>query len=127
MISTEDLRHELAHCTGSENWYKHSLTALVYTDGVKLFAEKAGAYWLLDIVGTEMLKLVRGDDRFASITMTVTEGNKVVIVARQVDANGDDVTTYTKPIEYTDCPVGEWKFFLINDGEQIVMLLISEY
>ncbi len=42
---------ELAQFTGTEQYYKH-LGGLVYTDGVKYLAEKAGSYWLLDIIAS---------------------------------------------------------------------------
>ena len=40
---------ELAKFTGSEHWYRHALNRKVlFTDGAKYVADRAGAYWLLD-------------------------------------------------------------------------------
>jgi hypothetical protein len=39
----------LSRFTGSEHWYRHGLVrGLVFTDGAKHIADRAGAYWLLD-------------------------------------------------------------------------------
>ena len=47
---------DLSGFTGSERWYRHPLvTSLVYTDGVKYVAERAGAYWLIDKIVTAQL------------------------------------------------------------------------
>ena len=44
---------ELRQFCGTENWYRHPLNPrLVYTDGVQYLAEKAGAYWLIDVVAS---------------------------------------------------------------------------
>ena len=40
---------DLRQFTATEHWYRHPLNrAVLYTDGAKFVAERAGAYWLLD-------------------------------------------------------------------------------
>ena len=42
-------KSDLAQFTGSEQWYRHGLVrSILFTDGAKYVADKAGAYWLLD-------------------------------------------------------------------------------
>lgn len=107
--SPSEIREALAQCTGSEHWYRHPLArACLYTDGAKLFAEMAGAYWFLDIVATEVLTFQKKEE-FIVVTLAVT-GSKAVITAD--DGNGN--VFWTRDIEFTDCPEGEWKFFLQN-------------
>ena len=43
------------------------------------------------------------------------------VASALVDGNGNDL--FTKSIDYTDCPEGEWKFFFTGN----VLMLPSEY
>jgi hypothetical protein len=120
MNDPTELQHNLAHFTGTETWWRHGLNRnMLYTDGVQYFAENAGggAYWFLDIVATELFKLQRQED-FLTIIATVAD-SKATLTAD--DGNGD--IKWTRHIDYTDMPTGEWKFFFTND----VLMLPSEY
>ena len=118
MDSTQ-LKHNMAQFTGTEHYYRHVLSRMKYTDGVQFFAEHAGggAYWFLDIVGTELMEIHKSQP-FISITLS-TKDNKADIIA----TDGNDTPLYKRHIKFTDCPEGEWKFYLI-DG---IMLLTREY
>lgn len=116
--SSNDIRNALAYCTGTDHWYRHPLVrSCLYTDGARTFAEMAGAYWFLDIVATEVLPFQRKEE-FIVVTMTVT-GSTARIVAD--DGNGNPF--WSRDIEFTDCPEGEWKFFVQNN----TMFVPSEY
>lgn len=116
--TTQDLKAALAHCTGSEHWYRHALVRpFLYTDGVKLFADMAGAYWFLDIIATEVFRY-QAREEFIHIKMDV-KGGAAVITAD--DGNG--AVFWSRNIDFTDCPEGEWRFYLANS----TMLLPSEY
>ncbi len=105
----------LAHFTGSEHFYRHSLARqIIYTDGAKYVAETAGAYWLLDeialsqgrptIKGEEfqVWKLKRNDDMLpgSSAELTCDDGNGRIV--------------YRKKIEYTDFPEPEFSLWCVN-------------
>lgn len=120
MNSTE-LKNGLSLFTGTENYYKHALGKMKYTDGVKFFAENAGggAYWFLDIVGTEIVQLQQSEP-FIHISLDSNEvENKATITAD----DGNDNQLWSRTIEFTDCPPGVWEFYLF-DG---IMLLTREY
>lgn len=120
MLTPQDLNH----FTGTEQWFAHWANRKVtYTEGVQHFAEEAGAHWFLDIVATELLPHCLREE-FLSITMTVT-GQSAKIVAD--DGNGKVV--WSKDITYTDCPEGEWKFFMApgGPGGSCVVMVPSEY
>jgi hypothetical protein len=102
---------------GTETYYRHPLTKSVYTDGVKYFAEKAGAYWFLDIVFSEYSSLMN-QEGFLSITLFVG-----VLGADISVTDGDENILTTKRVQFTDCPQGEYKFFYTDD----VLLLTTEY
>ncbi len=112
------LVHELEQFTGTEHWYRHSLVpGMLYTDGIKYFAEQAGAYWFLDIVATEYLNLQRRE-QFLLIKLDVS-GSQAKIRVEDGDGHG----LKRKDIDFTDCPEGKYKFFFTND----TLHLPSEY
>ena len=120
MKDTEDLALALRQFTGTEQWYRHWFNKkMLYTDGVKFFAEEAGggAYWFLDIVATEIFGLLEANP-FLAIKL-VSENGRPIVIAE--DGN-NNVLFKRDDIEYTDCPEGTWLFFMSDN----VMLLPSE-
>jgi hypothetical protein len=117
--NSNELAAALQQFTGTENYYKHWLGKLQYTDGVKYFAETAGggAYWFLDIVATEILPL-QAKEPFISIELLVDSD-----AANLQVTDGNDNQIFAKAISYTDCPTGSWNFYLIDN----ILLLRSEY
>lgn len=115
---------ELSQFTGTEQWYQHPLMpSVTYTDGVQYFAEKAGAYWLLDILATEVAPLLKTED-FIKVVVSV-KNEKAGIAAD--DGNGN--VLWSRGISYTDCPDGDWSFYVLPGGPGMtsVILLPSEY
>jgi len=114
------LSADLKMFTGTEQWFRHPLSSnLLYTDGVKFFAEHCGggAYWFLDILATELADLQETEE-FMSITLDVVDSSAKITAD---DGNGN--VLYTKNIDFTDAEEGTWKFFFTNN----VLLLPSEY
>lgn len=120
-LTSEELKKELNYFYGTENYYKNNLMRIRYTDGVKFFAEAAGAYWFLQEVNNGyvrlLMKMPKSMLEFLNIKV-VSKNRKAVITI----ADGDKVY-FTRRISFTDMPEGEWEFYLIND----IMLLPSEY
>lgn len=118
MITADELTNKLSHYYGTEGYYSHPLSKnMMYTDGVQAFAELAGAYWLLDIMATEVAPLLNTED-FLSIELIVANSKGKLFVD-----DGNDAILFTREIEFTDCPTGTWKFFMTDD----VLMLPSEY
>lgn len=118
--------HDLSGFTGTDHWYRHGLVrSVTYTDGVKYFAENAGngAYWFLDILATELVKLAWKEE-FLHIVLKVAN-EKAVITAD--DGNGK--VLWTKQISFTDAPDGDWQFYMAPGGPEnsVVIMLTSEY
>lgn len=105
--------------TGSTEYFKHWTKRLLYTEGVQYFAENAGggAYWFLDICATEIMD-AQATEPFIYITLDV-KGDSALLTA----TDGDVMNLYVREIEYTDCPPGLWRFYLVNG----VLHLTSEY
>lgn len=119
-MNKQELENELSNHYGTERWYKHGLNPkMLYTDGVKAFAENAGggAYWFLDIVATELMKIHKTEE-FISIFLNST-GNDATLSA----TDGNDKQLWSRDMDFTDCPEGKWMFYLTNN----TMLLPNEY
>ena len=131
------LRDELSQFTGTNAYYRHPLArSFLYTDGVRHFAENAGngAYWLLDILATERkLRVSVNRQMLIFAKLRVNRRNSAsnsceadLIVYEDVTDEGDGFTgvSHMRHLEYTDCPPGEWDFYLgLNDvdGRPVVI------
>lgn len=132
-ITKEQLIEELQWFTCTEEWHRHSMNRrLIYTDGVKHLAEKAGAYWLIDVVasyvGSRQWKAaVQQDERFESMSFWVLNvRNNSAIVAARVDS--DCPALIKQEIEYTDFPLDEVSLYLCQADEDLwTLMLPSEY
>lgn len=120
-LTSEQLDSHLFQFSGTENWHRHWLAkAMLYTDGVKSFAEhggQEGAYWFLDVVATEFFPLLR-KEAFLHIVLSVKDRKAAI----RVD-DGNDHVLREKPIEFTDMQEGDWRFYLTDS----VLLLPGEY
>ena len=113
--SSEELRNNLEQFYGTENYFTNPLVKYKYTDGVKYFAEEAGAYWLLQEINGMTAKV---NEYFFNIKV-ISKNNKADIIID--DGNGKILAK--KHISFTDLPEGEWQFFLTDN----VLMIPSEY
>ena len=123
-LSASELGLRLGYFTGTEHYYKHWLPGLVFTDGVKYLADKAGAYWLIDIVASyqpKLRKMSSGLREFQLWTLKVNEETREAVVTCQADLNTPNVVRQLIP--YTDFPLAEIKLYV----EGNVLLLPSEH
>jgi hypothetical protein len=113
--------NNLRQFTGTEQWHRHGVVRdVLYTDGAKYVADRAGAYWLLD----EIALAQRGDravagEAFQLWKLTVNPDHTATLSCE--DGNGNAV--YSKAIPCTDFPLPEIALYF-TDG---VVLLPSEY
>jgi len=110
---------DLSQFYGTEKYHRTFVFngSLVHTDGVQYFAEQAGAFWFLDIIATEIHPKSKNEP-FIVITLSVND-KKAKIVAD----DGNDKRIFQKNVSYTDCPDGEYRFYLADN----VLMLTSEY
>ena len=107
------LENHMAHYTGTEHYYRYMGSRFVYTDGVKGFAEKAGAYWFIDLCFSHIVTL---PEDFYSIKLVVKNEKATVIIKGEKEVARQNIS-------YTDCPEGEWLFFYTDN----VLLWNMEY
>lgn len=113
---------------GTDAFYRHPLVRkFAYSSGVKELAE-TGCYWLLDILATELPQLfpkyAEQSDR--CVVRIAAKDGKAALSAEFTD--GD--VAWTKQIDITDLPDGEYLLMLANEYEgdtPFRLILLTEY
>jgi hypothetical protein len=126
--STVLTEFDLAQFTG-ECFYRHTLVpSVIYTQGVKFLADRAGAYWLIDEIAYAQLDpSVKAED-FQSWTLKLgTEGKGAQLTCTDGDKGDGPVTLFSVHIGYTDFPLQEINLFCEFDGVRRTILLPSEH
>lgn len=126
-VKALELINDLRQFSGGDDFYKHWLR-LVFTAGVKYLADKAGAYWLIDVVASHQpsvqRKIHKAGDRDFQVWELVVNPDKSCKVTCHNGKGDDDKEIYkVQRIPYTDFPLTDIKLFCA-DG---VLMLTSEY
>ena len=111
-MQAAELSAGLNHFWGTDVWHRHPLyRKMLFTDGVEFFAKNAGngAFWFLDIVGTELHPQLA---KYGFINIMLRSTGRTATITAD---DGNDNVFWTREIEWTDCPAGDWQFFLEND------------
>ena len=137
----DTLAAELEQFCGSSTWTKHWTGALYVTEGVKHLADRAGAYWLIDLIASyipkckkdEMLRdfqvwrLVKHDPPLVKQGVVDGEaGPHKYMATAYCDRDLDD-TAFSQDISYTDFPLPEIKLYCelgSVDGENPAYVLM---
>lgn len=111
------LEDELKQFHGTTRYYKN-FNGLLFTDGIKHLADRAGCYWLIDLVGSyqpelhgvwfQLWEVEVVEDMSGLVTMREDLGRPVRV---------------RQQIPYTDFPLKEFSFYCVDN----VMMLKSEY
>ena len=119
-ITMDELSRELSQYNCTDNYYRCNFSPVKYTDGVKMLAELAGAYWLIDAIVS-----YKRQEPFQVWTLDVmlAEDNRYHKCVLTMKEDSDCPVLVTQKIEYTDFPIGTITLWLI-DG---VLILPSEY
>ena len=104
---------------GSEDFYRHPPTGIVYTDGIKSLAEKCQAYWLIDLIVSHQCNKTVSLEPFQVWELKRQEGNVFNIVA----TDGNNCKIATQHIPFSDFPYDLATLWLV-DG---CLLLPKEY
>lgn len=118
-----EIESMLQQFTGTENYHRHALSGMVYTDGVKYLAEAVGAFWLIDAIASHQGRADLRAERLQLWRLEVADGRARLTCSRDIE-NGRPVDVYvTQDIEFTDFPLPAVTLY-VTDG---VLLLPSEY
>lgn len=123
--------------TGTERWIRHPFNRrLLHTEGVEYFADKANAYWFIDAIALGVYgkkgpvpAAIPGKNWFGVVLLKSKDGKGSIEVRDDYDEHDNTCGTrlwYAK-LDYTNCPEGTWKFYLVDDGEHTVLMLPTEY
>lgn len=104
---------------GSENFYKHQLSKIIYTDGVKELAETCGAYWLIDLIISHQLHNHVKSESFQVWDLIRLKNNTFTILC--TDGNKKRITS--QDIPYSDFSYDMATLWLVNN----TLMLPSEY
>jgi len=83
---------------GSENFYCHRPSLMMYTDGVKDLAESCQAYWLIDLVISYQCHQAINLERFQVWDLKRVEDSRFKIVA----TDGNDNQIASQEIPFSD-------------------------
>lgn len=115
---------------GSEGRFTHPFNPrFIYTEGVRAVAQRAGAYWLLDIVATEVFERVDKNNQHAILKLYVNGSTGLL----ELSFSDEEKQPWQKFIPGTDFPEGTWVFEVAPNGfdafpvRPIVMSLIEEH
>lgn len=98
--------------TGSENFYQHGLNPnVLFSDGAKYVADKAGAYWLLDEIAVAQIVRRVAAEEFQVWKLKVRADRSAELSCD----DGDDNVVFTKVIPFTDFPLEEIKLYFTNN------------
>lgn len=120
------LKSELKGFYGTETYRYTLVRKSLYTDGMKHFLDNAGnngAYWLYDIIQTEVFDTLKKKD------VPDTYYLKVKVVDSEADIeliDYRDNPLFKRHIEFTDLPEGEIDFHVGWDGEHLITCVPSE-
>ena len=104
---------------GSENFYSHKPSKVIYTDGVKELAGACGAYWLIDLIVSYQCKKQIQQQAFQVWELQRKAGQVFEVNA----SDGNHNTIATQQIPFSDFPYDQATLWLV-DG---CLMLPKEY
>jgi len=109
---------------GVNRWVRNPMyRGFLMSDGVHDLAD-TGCHWLMDILGTELPGVYRRhpEDNFMVVKVKVADSK-----ARIEGSFTDDTLEYTRKVDFTDLPDGEWTFYVDRSPEGLICILPTEY
>lgn len=107
---------DLSQFTCTDNYYPHWTRKLVFTDGVKYLADKAGAYWLIDAIASYQAdKRVKQNKMLQGIQfwkLEVKDGKGVLTCVEDTGRK----PVIRQEIEFTDFPLDEVEIWVEYGG-----------
>jgi hypothetical protein len=104
---------------GSENFYCHRLSLILYTDGVKDLAESCQAYWLIDLIISHQCNNNMNLERFQVWDLKRIKDDQFYVIA--TDGNNNRLASQKVP--FSDFQYDQLTLWLV-DG---CMMLPCEY
>ena len=128
-MNTEKFKEIYAESrNGANSFYRHPLCRNVaFSAGVQDLAD-TGCHWLIDILVSELPAVfVKNEDVSNRCIVTVSVGHSKAVIRAEFQ---DDVVAWTRKVDYTDMPDGEWSFFVADEyggPSRYRLILLTEY
>ena len=104
------LKHDLTGYTGTMQYHRLSLAPIACTDGVRAFAEKTNAFWLVsDLTIASVMKYRNVAFQFWKIEVDV---DKSAVLTMREDC--DRPILHHQKYKWVDLPAGTLEFYLIH-------------
>ena len=138
-LTANAIKEKLQQFYGTEQYFYRlnpleQRTGMVYTDGVKEFCKIADAQWFVDLMNSYMPEIqkenTKSGDLFNLVTLTVKpikDGKHAGCNLCMTIQHDTGMPKFIEQYDITDLPEGEYKFYLIGDTVQHVLLLPTEY
>jgi len=120
MKTAEQIQNELPQFYGTETWHRYNpilFPNVLLTDGATFIADNAGAYWLIDAISS-YIPYIKGGWALARLTV---KDNKGILT---IDDGTNSIIT--QEYAYTDFPLDEIEFNVVDNDEAWVICLPSE-
>ena len=120
-MTADELKNQLAHFTGTEQWYKtNEFPWYAFTEGVKFFIEQTQSPWVL-FLANDLAGLAE-DNRFINLQLEIKDQ---YVSVRTEDGNDNELSPLTiiVPPGEVKIPNGLWVFWLVDQ----TLMLPSEY
>lgn len=109
---------------GANYFVRHPMARLFqYSDGVEAIAN-AGCHWLVDIIATEIPKVMRSAGVVHGYVDVKVADGKAMLSFQEAEATPK---LWSRKIDYTDMPAGEYVFEIGDEGSRVAMILITEH
>ena len=123
-----ELEDSLEYFTGTQEYHAlgFPFANVVLTDGAKYLAEKAGAWWLMDVIASH-IPSIKND--YMAVAQLKVKGNEASFRLHDGDRGGGERTWARQRIPYTDFPLESIMLFVERDHASgwWVILLPSEH
>jgi hypothetical protein len=120
------LQSDLDQFHGTQEYTRWSplFRSLVLTDGAKYLAEKAGAFWFMDLIASHQSN-PKVKTEYFQVWKFIRQGEGALIVCE--DGNYNKITQ--QEVEYSDFPLDNFALWAIEGGPQNtrVIMLPSEH
>jgi len=117
------IKEELSQFYGGGQLYRGMIKRSLYSEGVKHLLEEAKAYWMYDIIQTEVFDKLRKQNQLDTFyfKMKAEKGKAVLSLV-----NYKNELLWSKEIGFTTFPDGEIELVCGWDGSQMITCLHNE-
>lgn len=125
-MNPQDLINALGQFIGTETYHRYSalFRHILLTDGVKFLADEAGAYWLMDVIGSHLSSVPRDQGFVVCRYAGTPNGSGLFSLTNDIPARN---TYATQSVTYSDFPLDEIVMYAARHGAGWVVMLRSEY